>query len=155
MQAYKRYGRALLRKAERILQNREDARDIVQGVFVEMLQRGQTDADLAYLYRAVTTRCLNLVRDRKRRAELLARQDPALRGVVRTGCEEVVLGLDLLAKLARRLDRRSLEVIVCHYYDDMTQEETAAHLGISRKTVGKRLAKVRAEVRALAGGGSS
>ena len=41
------------------------------------------------------------------------------------------------------LDRKSLDVLVCRYVDEMTQEEIASHLSTSRKTVGKRLDKIR------------
>lgn len=149
MEAYQRYGPALLRKAERVLQNRDDAMDVVQGVFVDMLQKGQTQADLPYLYTAVTSRCLNLLRNRNTRARLLDAEDPTLRGVTRTRCDDHAIGLDLLTKVATRLDDSSLQVLIYRYYDDLTQDEIAGLMGLSRKTVGKRLDRVRSEVLAL------
>ena len=92
MDLYQRYGPALLRKAGRLLGNHADAEDVVQALFVEMLKRGQAVADLAYLYRAVTNRCLNFLRDHANRQRLLDRQDPVVRGVVRVRCDEEVLG---------------------------------------------------------------
>jgi len=148
--AYRRYGPALVRKAERILQNRDDAGDVVQGLFTDLMRSRRVRWELPYLYRAVTNRCLNLVRDRDNRARLLERQEPALRGPARIRCDELVIGLEQLARLADRLDERSLEVLVCRYVDDMTQEEIAGALGISRRTVGKRLDKIRDAVGALA-----
>ncbi len=141
---YARYGPALLRKAERLLGSRDDALDVVQGLFVDLWQRGQSGVDLPYLYRAVTNRCLNLLRDAKARVRLLEKQAPALRGPVRIRCDDLVVGLDLLARLATRLDERSLELLVYLYVDDLSQEEAAAMLGISRRAVVKRLQKVRA-----------
>lgn len=149
MEIYQRYGPALLRKAERVLQNRDDAMDVVQGVFVDMLQKGQTQAELPYLYTAVTSRCLNLLRNRNTRARLLDHEDATLRGPVRTRCDDHVIGLDLLAKLAARLDEPTLQVLVYRYFDDLTQEEIAQLLDLSRKTVGKRLDRVRETVTAL------
>jgi RNA polymerase sigma-70 factor, ECF subfamily len=143
MEVYQRYGPALLRKAERVLQNRDDAMDVVQGVFVDMLQKGQTQADLPYLYTAVTSRCLNLLRNRNTRARLLDQEDPSLRGPVRTRCDEQVIGLDILTKLAARLDDSTLQVLIYKYFDDMTQDGVAEILDLSRKTVGKRLDRVR------------
>lgn len=156
MEIYQRYGPALLRKAERVLQNRDDALDVVQGVFVDMLQKGQTEADLPYLYTAVTSRCLNLLRNRNTRARLLEGEEPALRGPVRTRCDEHVIGLDLLAKLATRLDDSTLQVLVYRYFDDLTQDEIADLMDLSRKTIGKRLDRVREVVTELmrdSGGG--
>jgi DNA-binding transcriptional regulator LsrR (DeoR family) len=42
-----------------------------------------------------------------------------------------------------------MEVLVARFVDDMTQDEIAAHLGLSRKTIGKRLDRIRDEVIAL------
>jgi len=42
-------------------------------------------------------------------------------------------------------------VLVARFVDDMTQDEIAAQLGLSRKTIGKRLDRIRNEVIALRG----
>lgn len=149
LEAYRLYGPALLRKAERILANREDACDVVQTLFAELIGRGGDRFDLPLLYRAVTNRCLNLIRDRKNRDRLLAREEPGLRGPARVRCDDAVIGLDLLCKLSARLDERHMEVLVCRFVDDMGVEEIADAVGQSRKTVGKRLARIRAEVAEL------
>jgi RNA polymerase sigma-70 factor (ECF subfamily) len=153
LDAYRRYGPALIRKAERVLSNREDAGDVVQSLFVELVQRGPERLDLPYLYRAVTNRCLNLIRDRQNRARLLDQQQPALRGAARVRLVDAVVGLDLLVKLSARLDSKHMEVLVCRYMDDMTQDEIAELMRTSRKTIGRRLARIRGEILALAGAG--
>ena len=153
MQAYERYGRALLRKAERIVGNREDARDIVQALFVDLYQRSDVPMDLPYLYRAVTNRCLTFVRDETNRARLLERHDAALGPSPRTACDDRAIGLDLLVKLLRELDAAEGEVLAYRYLDDMTQDEIATMLGLSRKTIGKRLDRIREAVRKVAGAG--
>lgn len=149
MDLYRRYGPALLRKARRMLQNPDDAQDVVQTLFVDLLQQGTVDADLPYLYRAVTNRCLNLIRDRKNRVRLLERQQGALRGPVRTTHEERAVGLDLLIKLSQELDADSCELLVYRYLDDMTQDEIAELTGVSRKTIGKRLSRVQTAITRL------
>jgi RNA polymerase sigma-70 factor (ECF subfamily) len=149
MDAYRRYAPALLRKAERMLQSRDDAQDVVQTLFVELLQQDTPNTDLAYLYRAVTNRCLNMLRDQAARARLLSQHDVMLRGPIRTTCEERAIDLDLLAKLVLVLDREGAEIVVYRYLDDMSQEEIAELLGLSRKTVGVRLARIRTAVMQL------
>ena len=158
MEAYQRYGPALLRKCQRMLQNRPDAEDVVQGLFVDMLSKGKQPEDLPYLYRAVTNRCINFLKYRENRRRLLDRHDDALRGTVRTRCDDTVIGVDLLSKLMDRLDKKSLEILIYRYFDDMSQEEIAELIGASRKTVGKRIKKIKEQVRLLlkngSGGGS-
>ena len=147
--AYRAYGPALVRKAERILRSRDDATDVVHALFVDLIPRWSSDVDLPYLYRAVTNRCLNLVRDRGTRARLLEREQTVAAPVGRVRLDDEVVGLGLIAALADRLDAPHMEVLVARFVDDMTQEEIADHLGLSRKTIGKRLDRIRAEVIAL------
>jgi RNA polymerase sigma-70 factor (ECF subfamily) len=151
MQAYERYGRALVRKAERILRNQEDARDVVHALFVDMIQKNEQEPDLPYLYRAVTHRCLTLLRDEKNRARLLAQNDVVL-APARTRCDERVVDLDLLLKIVGTLDEQSQEILVFRFFDDLTQDEIASVLGLSRMTIGKRLDAIREAVLALDGG---
>ena len=150
--AYRTYGPALQRKAERILQSSDDAGDVVHSLFADLMRRKHKRWDLPYLYRAVTNRCLNHLRDRDNRTRLLAEQQATLRGPARIRCDDHVIGVELLTKLADKLDKRSLEILVCRFIDDMTQDEIAVHLRVSRKTVGKRLAAIRGHVDTLVGG---
>jgi len=150
MEAYERYGRALIRRAARVVGNPDDARDLVQALFVDLYQRDDVPLDLPYLYRAVTNRCLSFLRDESNRARLLERNVMALTPAPRTRCDDRVIGLDLLAKLVRELDDAETEVLTYHYLDDMTQDEIATLLDLSRKTVGKRLERVRQAVRRVA-----
>jgi RNA polymerase sigma factor (sigma-70 family) len=154
MEAYERYGRALRRKATRILGSADDANDVVQALFMDLLgKRDERDVplDLPYLYRAVTNRCLTLLRDESNRARLLERNDGALAPSLRTACEERTITLDLLAKLVRELDPEHCEVLAYRYLDDMTQDEIATLLDLSRKTIGHRLDRIREAVVRIAG----
>ena len=151
--AYQRFGPALVRKAERILRNRGDAIDVVHALFTDLIARGEPAVDLPYLYRAVTNRALNVVRDARGRARLLERQQAALAPAPRTPAARVI-GLDLLARLCDRLDADHRELLVARYVDDLTQDELAELFGVSRKTVGKRLARVDAVAAAIAAEGA-
>ena len=146
------FGPALVRKAERMLRSREDAIDVVHALFADLIPTWTPAVDLPYLYRAVTNRCLNLVRDRDTRARLLAREPTAAAPVGRVQLDDEVVGLGRIAALAERLDDAHLQVLVCRFVDDMTQDEIADHLGVSRKTVGKRLDRIRNAVTALRAG---
>lgn len=149
--AYRAYGPALVRKAERILRSREDATDVVHALFVDLIPKWNRDVDLPYLYRAITNRCLNVVRDRGTRARLLAREGTAAAPVGRVKLEDQVVGVGLIAALADRLDDAHMQVLIGRFVDDMTQDELADHLGVSRKTIGKRLDRIRETVIELRG----
>jgi len=149
MDSYQRYGPALLRKAARLLGNANDAEDVVQGLFVDMIRRGESGRDLPYLYRAITNRCLNFLRDNGNRQRLLERRDELLRGPVRTRCDDQVVGVDLVCKVIDRLDGKCSEVLIYRYFDDLTQDEIADLQETSRKTVGHRLARIREVIAAL------
>jgi RNA polymerase sigma-70 factor (ECF subfamily) len=131
----------LLRKARRLLRNEEDARDAVQSLFLALLTDGEKPDDLPYLYRMLTHRCLNTLRDEKNRARLLERETPALRGTVRIAPDALALGIDTLRRLAERVDEAVMETVVYRYFDEMGQEEIASVMSVSRKTVQNRLAR--------------
>lgn len=153
--AYRAWGPALVRKAERILRSREDAVDVVHALFVDLIPRWSSDVDLPYLYRSVTNRCLNVVRDRGTRARLLEREHQAAAPIGRVRLDDQIVGVGLIAALADRLDDAHMQVLVCRFVDDMTQDECAAHLGVSRKTIGKRLDRIRDAVIELRGEAAS
>jgi RNA polymerase sigma-70 factor (ECF subfamily) len=136
-----------------MLHERAEAEDVVQGLFLDLLQRAPSidppapaTLDLPYLYRAVTRRCLNRLRDEKNRARLLEQRSEALPAPARTTCEQRAIDQDLLLKLSVELDASACEVLVYRFIDDMTQEEIAELTGLSRKTVGKRLEQAREAV---------
>jgi RNA polymerase sigma-70 factor, ECF subfamily len=147
--AYRAYGPALVRKAERVLRSREDAVDVVHALFVDLIPKWSKDVDLPYLYRAVTNRCLNVIRDRGTRARLLEREQSVVAPIARVRLDDQIVGVGLIAALVDRLDEPHLQVLVARFVDDMTQEEIAEHLGLSRKTIGKRLDRIRDEVIAI------
>ena len=149
MEAYRQYGPPLVRKAERILRNAEDARDVVHAVFLDLLQKNETNPELPYLYRAVTNRCLNVLRDRSCQARLLASCDPSLVSPVRSSFEERAISFDVLIKLSRELSGEQAELLVFRYLDDMSQDEIADITGKSRKTVGKHLSRVQEALQRL------
>jgi RNA polymerase sigma factor (sigma-70 family) len=56
--------------------------------------------------------------------------------------DERVLGSDLLHRLVKKLDKKSAEILVYRFVDDMTHEEIASLMGITRVTVYNRLKKI-------------
>lgn len=153
MHALERYRGALLRKATRVLRNPDDAVDIVQGLFADLLASNTRDTtiyDLPYLYRAVTNRCLSFLRDEKNRARLLALSEPEDFIASRRPDPSDVLSHRTLYQLCEDLDGEAMEVLIYYFIDELSQDEIASLVGLSRKTVGARIESIRtAAARAL------
>ena len=126
-----------------MLKNQQDAEDIVQSLFIDLHAKRRTDVTLAYLYQAVTRRCLNRLRDQKRRRALLDQHGESLVMVRHGDIAERAISLDLLTQLLDQLDDTLSDVFVYLFLDHMTQSEAADLIGTSRKTVGHRLARIR------------
>ena len=154
MEPYQRYGPALRRKCERMLGDTQEAEDVVQGLFMDLLQRpGRLEElGLPYLYRAATNRCLNRLRSRRRQRELLDQHGDILvaGGSAGHSAEGQVGSRELLVEVARRLDHRTAEIVVYHYVDGMSQGEIADLLAVSRRAVVKRLTLARRLIAPLA-----
>lgn len=143
-QIYEKYGFQLYRRALYLLGNEPDARDACQDVFVLLLRKLQTfrgEAELyTWLYRIVTNRCLNLLRRRGYHVRAL--------GIVRQqhdGPGSPGGGLQAehrcaLLEVLGHFDRQTQELAVYRHLEGMTLEEIAVLTGISRKTIGKKLA---------------
>lgn len=125
-----------------MLGNQQDAEDVVQTLFIDLLAQGRTELTLPYLYQAATRRCLNRLRDTKRRRELLQQHGTVVLG--HGDLAERVVTLDLLTQLIDRLEDPLADVFVYLFLDHMTQAEVAQVTGTSRKTVGHRLVRIRA-----------
>lgn len=151
MDAYARYGPALVRKAERMLRSRDDALDMVHALFADLLASGERSYELPYLYRAITNRCLSWLRDERNRARLLALHDSS-RASVAEPIDQRAIGVDLVAKLAVRVDDDVLETVIAHHLDGMSHDEIAELMGVSRKTVGRKLERAREALAALSSG---
>jgi RNA polymerase sigma-70 factor (ECF subfamily) len=135
---YRTYGPAVYRRARTILGDDQAARDALQEVFVRALKAGAQFRDEAspttWLYRVTTNYCLNQVRDAARRAQLLAAQGPRVEGATGTFDDRLVI-----ARMLAAMPDELQEIAVYYYVDHMNQDEIAAIVGVSRRTIGNRL----------------
>lgn len=153
---YRRHGPVVYRRCLRLLHDREAARDATQEVFVKLVKdmprlEGREDV-LPWIYRVTTNHCLNLLRSARRHggsvpAEELPLAAPESSSLPSRGLAHQVLG---------RFDEGTQAVAVGVLVDGMEHEELARALGISRKTVERRLQRFLASARAFLGvGGGS
>ncbi len=136
---YREFGPVVYRRCVRLLGDREHARDATQEVFVKLLREqrlsGEGEDVLPWIYRVTTRHCLNLRRDARRRTGVdvegleVADGGPAF--------PERRLAHELLA----RFDATTQAVAVGVLVDGMEREEVAGALGISRRTVHRKLAR--------------
>jgi len=144
---YSEYGAVVFRRARAVLRHEEDARDVMQEVFLKAMQKlpDDVDAQLPWLYRVTTNESLGMLRKRKVRRHVGLEEAPATAG----GGEEDALTRAQAVRVLDRVDKRTAELAVYAYIDGMTTEEIARVSGISRKTVGKRLARFRDKARRI------
>jgi RNA polymerase sigma-70 factor (ECF subfamily) len=140
---YRRYAPALHRRCASIVKSPEEARDLVQETFARYLSARSSFTDRAapftVLYRIATNASIDRLRRRKTATE--EELDPETRAGNLGNEPRRVDNLHDLALLTRGLSEEELTVAVLHHLDGYTQDQIATSLDISRKTVGKVLAK--------------
>lgn len=137
---YREYGPAVYRRCLRLLHDREAAQDATQEVFVRLVRNmgrleGRGDA-LPWIYRVTTNHCLNVLRDSGRHGEdALA---PELEDAGRPAADALP-DRRLAQELLGRFDPATQAVVVGVFVDGMEREEIAEALGISKRTVSRKL----------------
>ena len=133
---YVRCGESVFRRARRLLGDEEAAKDVTQDVFLLALkiEAKELSSPAAWSYRVVTNLCLKRLRDTRRRGEILSswlpdashHDRPDARVLLRRILEQVPTGLQ--------------EIATYYYVEELSRDEIALILGVSRRTIGNRLA---------------
>lgn len=149
-QTYRTHGHVVLRRARQILGNETDAREVLHDVFVSLLRepaqyRGRSSIT-TFLYAMTTNRCLNQIRNQKRRTELVAQKLAPRDEPAGAAPADQLAVRALLARLPERLAR----VAIYYFVDEMTHEEIAELIGVSRRQIGNLVEQAREEVRRCA-----
>jgi RNA polymerase sigma factor (sigma-70 family) len=148
---YKRHAPALHRRCASIVGNRDEARDLVQETFARYLTVRDHWRDraspFAVLYRIATNASIDRLRRRKTAAEGQLHDEVIDGEPNRSDRPDRFDSLHDLAMLARGLSDEDLTVAVLHHFDGYTQEGIAAALDLSRRTVGKILARFEGHIR--------
>jgi RNA polymerase sigma-70 factor (ECF subfamily) len=147
-QLYLRYSRSVYRRARQLLADDEAARDATQEVFMRVMRAGgKVPADptpTAWLHCVTTNFCLNQLRDRKRQSALLALQYQQVIAVESSGEARVAL-----QQIVRHVPAQLQEVAVYFFIDELTYDEIARLMGVSRRTVSNRLAEFREQMEGM------
>jgi len=151
---YRTFGPAVYRRCLKLLRDREAARDATQEVFVRLLKDmetlGHLETALPWVYRVATNHCLNVLRDGSRRREAdLAEWDVA---DPETSSASTYPERRLAQTVLASFDEGTQAVAVGVLVDGMGHDELAGMLGVSRKTVERRLSRFLDRARELVGG---
>lgn len=145
----RRHQRAVYGIAARMLGDRDQAEDAAQETFVRAYTRLSTfrgDSDIrAWLVRIVTRLCIDLLRARRRRPEVLLDDqgsDPA-----DAGWEASVTERHSVARAIAELPPHYQAAIVLRHLQHMSYSDMAAALGIPVATVKTRLSRARRMLR--------
>jgi RNA polymerase sigma-70 factor (ECF subfamily) len=135
---YARYSRSVWRRARRILADDDAAKDVTQEVFLRAIEVDAREAfdgcAIGWLYRVTTNLCLNRLRDAKRRTEILS--ESTLQEAKERDADTQILVRRILERVPEELQ----SIAVFYYVDELAQDEIAGILGVSRRTIGNRLA---------------
>lgn len=137
---YERYGYLVRRRCRALVSQDAEADDAMQEVFLRVQRYGlpkDAGATLGWLYRIAQ----NVVVDQARARRELPLSDEQAKRAERKG-EGSAASSDtraIVSAVLRDVDTRTREIVVRHHLDGFTQDEVAAQLKTSRRTVGKRL----------------
>ncbi len=140
-------GGALLRAAQALTGNRADAEDLVQSTLVKTYQSWDSISDPAALDTYVRRVMVNthISGWRKRRVDEYPTDElPDEPAADHTGDSDTH---ELVQRALDRLPRRMRAAVMLRYYDDMSEPEVAAALGVSVGTVKSTVARAVAKLR--------
>lgn len=145
---YRRHAPGLHRRCASIVGNPEEAHDLVQEAFARYLampNRAGAGSAFAMLYRIATNASIDRLRRRKTASEDELHAEAHAGNL---GNEpRRIDNLHDLAYLTKGLSEEELTVAVLHHLDGYTQDGIAAALDLSRRTVGKILARFEEHVK--------
>jgi RNA polymerase sigma-70 factor (ECF subfamily) len=148
------HSQLIYRTAYAITAQRQDAEDVLQSIFVRLLQRGLTpdirQHPARYLHRAAVNLSLNVLRTRKRRKlvggiDTIDLPAPAERHDGRDADERH----DRLVEAMASLKPRAVEILLLRYKHEYSDAQIATLLGTSRGTIAVALFRLRARLRTL------
>lgn len=147
---YRTYAPQAFRRARRVLRSDDDAHEVVNDVFLSLLERPRQYAGQCafggFLHSAVTHACLNRLRQRATRGKLASDPDltPLTPPTSAVDPEEASTLLSVLASLPSPL----ADVAVYYHLYELTHDDIARILGCSRRHVGDLVTRLEAWGRA-------
>ena len=138
---FRSYYDSLFHHALRILEDEKEAEDVVQELFIALwnngIMLGENDSLSGYLYRAVTNRCLNRIRDQKRMNEHLAKWKEEADGEASEAEFASAVREEVMRRLLELIELlpEGRKTILKMSMEGKSGEEIARQLGVSITTV--------------------
>lgn len=137
---YRRHAPTVYRRARQILGSGADAHEVVQDLFVSLLEKpGQFRAASSlttFLYAATTHACLTRLRNTKNRRRLLSEHTGSLSATDASPSAEQLLALQ---RALLDMPDELAQVVVYYCVDGLSHDEIARVLSCSRRHVGNLL----------------
>ena len=136
-QLYRREYPALVRLAATLVQDQDDAQDVVHEAFVGLQRRWPRLEDPGRAAGYLRVSVINGARSLHRRRALVRRRPLVDSSVAPAADAPALLREEYLAVVAavRRLPRRQLQAVALRYWSQMSDGDIAAALGVSEVTV--------------------
>jgi RNA polymerase sigma-70 factor (ECF subfamily) len=142
---YREFGPLVYRRCLRLLGDKAGADDATQEVFVKLLRDADRLKDratlLPWIYRVAMNHCLNLRRNARRRGEDALAEDLDVMAIAQGNRPDAYPERQLAQAVLSRFDAVTQAVAVGVFVDGMEHEEVASLLGISPRTVSRKLAR--------------
>jgi RNA polymerase sigma-70 factor (ECF subfamily) len=142
---YQRHGPTVFRRARRFFGTDADAHEVVQDVFLSLLEdpaQFQGKSSLTtFLYRVTTNACLTRIRNEKNRSRL-QREHLAPAGDTDSAGTLTPEERFMLQSAIRSMPQELAQAAVYYLVDGLTHEEIARLLDCSRRHVGDLLARI-------------
>lgn len=142
-----------------IVKDPQEAYDAVQEVFIKALREERffnEDFQMkAWLFRVTSNLCYNIVRDKKRRRQLLSLREEEARPAefTMTSSKKVheSQSHDAMMVALNKLTENHRRILLLRYYDDLSYNEIASVLQVKLGTVMSRLSRARTRLAQVLG----
>jgi RNA polymerase sigma factor (sigma-70 family) len=142
---YRQHGEAVHRRCARILGDQALAWDATQETFIRAFRaavrfRGDSSV-LTWLFAIADRRALTLLAQQRALSSRAERASQHQSESPVPSLERRLQDIDLLRRVLTAVDDELARIAVLRYLDELDQDEIAVELGISRKTVQRKLAR--------------
>ncbi|MCJ8311518.1 MAG: sigma-70 family RNA polymerase sigma factor [Saccharospirillaceae bacterium] len=153
-QLYIKYSGMVYRRCLKILQDESSAMDVMQDLFVKLLNKQNSihsEALSSLLYQMATNLSLNLISKQKVRSDYVinnpAQSDDEIDS--KSDIESHIIDESLLLKYLKHFDVRTCELAIYHYIDGYTLDEVAKMQQLSNSSVRRLLSQMKEKLNHL------